>query len=60
VSYCVNDFRVHSCHDQAPVVLVVVVALVMVLVFIYLFQMFPKFCVQISGMDLGVRFRFRA
>jgi len=56
----VNDFRVHSCHDQAPVVLVVVVALVMVLVFIYLFQMFPKFCVQISGMDLGVRFRFRA
>jgi len=46
---------------EPPFVLVVslVVALFMVLVFIYFFQKFPIFCVQVCGVGLEVRFRFR-
>jgi len=63
VSYCVNGFRVNSCHDRAPFVLVVVVALFMVDLpdFIYanFFQKFPNFCGQMCGLGLiSVGFRF--
>jgi len=57
VSYRVNGFRVDSCHDRAPFVLVVVVALFIVPAFMYIFQKFSSFCGQICGLLLGVRFR---
>ena len=52
-----NGFRVDSCHDRAPFVLVVVVALFVVPGFIYFFQKFSSFCGQICGSLLEVRFR---
>jgi len=53
-----NGFRVDSCRNRAPFVLVVVVALFMVPVFIYFFQKFPNFCGQICGLgSISVRFR---
>ena len=59
MSYCVNGFRIDSCHDRAPLVLVVVVALFMVQVFIYFFQKFPNFYGQMCGLGLiSVRLRF--
>ena len=59
MSYCVIGIHADSCHNRAPFVLVVVVALVMALVFIYIFQKFPNFCGQTSGLGLiSVRFWF--
>jgi len=59
VSYFVNGFLVDSCHNRAPLVLVVVVVLLMVPVFIHFIQKFPNFCGQMCGLGLrSVRFRF--
>ena len=52
MSYCVNGFRADSCHNRAPLFLVVVVALFMVPLFIYFFLKFSKFCGQICGSGL--------
>ena len=54
-----NGFRVDSCHNRAPFVLVVVVALFMVLVFTYFFQKFRNVCGQMCGLGLiSVSFKF--
>ena len=44
MSYCVNGFRVDSCHNRASFVLDVMVALFMVPVFMYFFPKFSNFC----------------
>jgi len=57
VSCCVKGFYADSCHNRAPLVLVLVLALFMVLVFICFFQKFPNFCGQMCGLGLiSVRF----
>jgi len=56
VSYCVKVFCVDSDHDRAPFVLVVVVALLM-LPFLIIFSKVSKFCGQICGLGLSVRFK---
>ena len=59
MSYCVNVFRVDSCHNWAPFVLVVVIALFMVTTFIFFFQKFTHFCGQMCGLGLiSVGFTF--
>jgi len=56
-SYHVNCFRIDSCHDGTPFVLVRVVALFVVPVFIYFFQKVLNCCAQICGVCLGFRFK---
>ena len=51
-------FCVDSGHDRAPFVLVVVVTLFMV-PFLFDYSKGSKFCGQICGLGLSIRFRVR-